>query len=243
MAPSDSTGARPLPLALGRRPPALTFFPRDPSLCCAADLAVSLTEAELDMSVEEYLKAQCERRVEQLKRHMEGLIDSFDGEAKKARKALRDIGSGAGSVDEAGASTTVVAEDGSASSSDSFALVAITGCFAGRVFKFEPNPVQSTWTVGRSDDNDISLAGDEEVSSKHAQISYSQKQFKLQDLGSTNGTFASNGLVSAAKLKKKKNHALKIDHLVTFGSCTFKWMYANDAAALAETLAKAQPAK
>ena len=36
-----------------------------------------------------------ERRVEQLKRHMDGLIDSFDGEAKKARTVLRDATSGA----------------------------------------------------------------------------------------------------------------------------------------------------
>ena len=56
------------------------------------------------------------------------------------------------------------------------------------------------------------------------------------DVGSTNGTFASNGLVSAAKLKKKTNHVLKIDHLVTFGNSTFKWCYESDALALAEQL-------
>ena len=49
----------------------------------SADVSMQLTEAELDMTVEEYLRAQCERRVDQLKRHMEGLIESFDGEAKK----------------------------------------------------------------------------------------------------------------------------------------------------------------
>ena len=121
--------------------------------------------------------------------------------------------------------------------------MAITGHFAGRVFKFQPNLVQTTWTIGRTDDNDVSLAGDDEVSSRHAQISFTKKQFNLQDLGSTNGTFASNGLVPAAKLKKKKNHALKVDHLVTFGSCTFKWCYYADAQSLADSIAKQAQAK
>lgn len=197
-------------------------------MCTAApDLTAALTEAELDMTVEDYLRAQCDRRVESLKRHMDSLIDGFEGEAKHARKALRDIGAAAAtSVDEPSGSTnsTSEADGGSkpAAEADAFGLVAITGLFAGKVFKFQPNPVQNTWTIGRVDDNDISLTGDDEVSSKHAQISFSAKQFKLMDLGSTNGTFASNGLVAAAKLKKKKNHILKIDHLITFGSCTFK---------------------
>ena len=215
-------------------------------VCRAAttDLSTSLTDAELDMTVEEYLRAQCERRVEQLKRHMEGLIESFDGEAKKARKVLREIGASASTADEVGASATSAdsaADAKAGAASDAFALVAITGLFAGKVFKFQPNPVQNTWSVGRADDNDVSLAGDDEVSSKHAQISFAGKQFKLMDLGSTNGTFASNGLVPAAKLKKKKNHVLKVDHLVTFGSCTFKWCYHTDAQTLADSLAKQQP--
>ena len=50
-----------------------------------------------------------------------------------------------------------------AAAPDAFALVALTGLFAGKVFKFQPNPVQTTWTIGRSEDNDVSLAGDDEV--------------------------------------------------------------------------------
>ena len=49
------------------------------------------------MTVEEYLKKQCEQRVDQVKRHMEGLIESFDGEAKKARTVLREVAANAGS--------------------------------------------------------------------------------------------------------------------------------------------------
>jgi hypothetical protein len=214
------------------------------SVAPAPDLSAQLTDAELDMTVEEYLKAQCSRRVDQLKRHMESLIESFDSEAKKARTVLRDIGANASGADEASSSSGATASESAAEaeSSDAFALVAITGLFAGRVYKFKPNAVQTTWSIGRSDDNDVCLTGDDEVSSHHAQISFGRKQFNLQDLGSTNGTFASNGIVSAAKLKKKKNHALKIDHLVTFGSSTFKWTYHADAQALADSLAK-QPTK
>ena len=185
------------------------------------------------MTVEEYLRAQCNRRVEQLKRHMDGLIDSFDTEAKKAKKALKDIGAAA-PVDESGAAAS--SEGAAPAAPDTFALVAITGLFAGKVFQFVPNAVQTTWSIGRAEDNDVCLKGDDEVSSYHAQISFTAKQFKLQDLGSTNGTFASNGLVSAAKLKKKKNHSLKVDHLITFGSCTFKWTYHQAAQEIADSL-------
>jgi len=180
------------------------------------------------MTVEEYLRAQCDRRVEQLKRHMETQIDSFEGEAKKARKALCDIGASAAAIDNptesaAGSSDSAgEACQSKTAAGDTFALVAIKGQFAGKVFKFVPNAVQTTWTIGRTDENDISLSGDDEVSSRHAQIAFSAKQWKLMDLGSTNGTFASTGLSAAAKLKKKKNHVLKIDNLITFGSCTFK---------------------
>ena len=162
---------------------------------------------------------------------------------RKARKALCDLGASAVADDATASATDAEANSQAAADADAFALVAITGLFAGKVFKFQPNPVQTTWTIGRSDDNDISLSGDDEVSSKHAQISFDKKQFKLMDLGSTNGTFASNGLVAAAKLKKKKNHVLKIDHLITFGSCTFKWCYHADAQALAGSLAKQAPSK
>jgi hypothetical protein len=58
------------------------------------------------------------------------------------------------------------------------------------------------------------------------------------DVGSTNGTFATNGLGSTLKLKKKKKHVLKVDHLITFGSCTFKWCYHSEAATTAESVAK-----
>ena len=78
------------------------------------------------------------------------------------------------------------------------------------------------------------------VSTVHCELETEGNKLYITDLGSTNGTFASNGLVSAAKLKKKKNHALKVDHLITFGSCTFKWTYFEGAQALADSLAKAK---
>ena len=68
----------------------------------------------------------------------------------------------------------------------------------------------------------------------HAQISFERKQFKLMDVGSTNGTHVTNEKMSTFKLKKKKNHVLKVGHLVTFGSTTFKWCFAADADAIAE---------
>ena len=98
------------------------------------------------------------------------------------------------------------------------------------------------WTIGRTEENDLCLAGDDEASSSHAQLSFERKQFKLLDLDSTNGTFATNGLGSTFRLKKKKNHILKVGHLITFGGSMFKWVYAADADALSEQCDALRPA-
>ena len=47
------------------------------------------------------------------------------------------------------------------------------------------------------------------------------------------------GLSAAVKLKKAA-HTLKLDQVVTFGSCTFKWCYQTTAVSVAESLAKLQ---
>ena len=131
-----------------------------------------------------------------------------------------------------------------AADTDTFMLVAICGCFAGRVFKCQPSSLQRSWKIGRGYDNDICLVGDEEVSSHHAQITFENEQFKLMDLGSTNGTFVTSALVEkAAKLKKRKYHTLKIDQLVTFGSTTFKWCHHADMTLSAETADVAEAAE
>ena len=111
-----------------------------------------------------------------------------------------------------------------AADTDTIVLVATRGRFAGRVFRCQPS-LQTSWNIGRGEDNDICLVGDEEVSSHHAQITFDNEQFKLMDLGSTNGTFVTSALVKAVKLKKRRYHTLKVDQLVTLGSSTFKWCY------------------
>ena len=201
-------------------------------------LVASLSEEELDMSVEEYLRAQCSRRVDVLKRHMASLVESFSSESKRARKTLVEVANN--SAKEAANTEAEIevdaASDNDDDSVDPFALLAIKGFHAGRVVRIQPSADKSVWTVGRVENNDVSLMGDDEVSSFHAQVSFERKSFKLMDLGSTNGTYATNGQGSTFKLKKKKNHILKVDHLVTFGSTTFKWCYYNDATQIAKQL-------
>ena len=119
---------------------------------------------------------------------------------------------------------------------DAFALVCLRGKYSGKIFKMQPNGVQTTWTIGRSKEADISLAGDDEVSSKHAQIIFEKNQFKLVDIGSTNGTFATTLIAPAAKLAKKKKHTLKVGHLITFGGGCFKWCYYTEAVTIGNTL-------
>ena len=73
-------------------------------------------------------------------------------------------------------------------------LVAIRGVHAGQVFRLEPKADKVQWSIGRTDENDISLAGDDEVSSSHAQINFDRERrlVKVMDLGSTNGTYVTN---------------------------------------------------
>ena len=185
--------------------------------------SVELSEEQLGQSVEEFMRDQSRQRANSLKRHVQTLIDDFGAKANKARRALRDLANEA--VDEDDTACEKVD-----ALCDPFALVAIRGCHAGRIFKLHPIQKQQCWLIGRAEDNnEICLAGDDEVSSSHAKIIFERKQFKLQDSGSTNGTFATNGKGSTVKLKPRKNHVLKIDHLVSFGGSTFKWCYFADA--------------
>lgn len=208
------------------------------------------------MTVEEFLRSQMEAKKAHLKRHAESLIESFDAQAKKVKADLNGLAqesmrrasvaetSARKSAETEGApsssTTTDAAAAAPAADVDAFALVCIRGLFSGKVFRVSPNDGKVKWTIGRSDDNDLSLEGDDEVSSSHAQITFDKKKFKLTDKGSTNGTFTTTSLASAVKLKKNKGHELKIDHLITFGSCTFKWCYHADAVALGAQLGPAK---
>ena len=133
----------------------------DPSAITAA-----LTADELGQTVEEYLRAQCAQRVESLKRHMDERICEFEQGVKRGRQALVEIANPP-ATEEA---PVVAAEDGPLC--DPFALVAIRGPRAGEIFKIEPTHAQKLWKIGRDKSADVSLAGDDEVSSAHAPVSY-----------------------------------------------------------------------
>ena len=201
------------------------------------------------MSVEEYLKNQCDQRIAKLKRHVEGLIDDFKAEAKKARTVLREVAAnavgGTDDVDPAAAGEGSSSEQepaGAGQLSDAFAMVVIKGIFAGKVFRFQPTQMQKKWTIGRAEDNDVSLEGDDEVSSYHAEVSFNvkDKQFKILDKGSSNGTWVDTTIAKATKLKKKA-HTLKVDQILTIGaSTTVQWCYHTDAMTIAKNLAMVQ---
>ena len=129
----------------------------------AADMLSSATEAQLDQSVEEYLKAECAGVTKKLKRHIEGKISDFETEAKKARQSLRDVGNQQSADEPSGQSSGALCEP--------FALVAVRGIHTRRVVKIEATGGKTKWTIGRSDETDICLAGDDEVSSQHAKAS------------------------------------------------------------------------
>lgn len=70
-------------------------------------------------------------------------------------------------------------------------ITMMSGPYDGKATVFEPrleNPPFAL-TLGRRDSCDISLAFDTQVSRAHAKILFDGFAFKLEDLGSRNGTF------------------------------------------------------
>ena len=203
-----------------------------------SEIATAFSQEELGMSVEQYLQAQCQQRVASLKRQMDERLGEFESSVKRGRQALKEIANPPtddAEVELAPELATAVAAPGPLC--DPFALVAIAGPKAGEIFKIEATEEQTVWKIGRDPKQvDISLLGDDEVSSKHAQISYQKKQFKLQDLGSTNGTLVTTGAAKGKpiKLQPKKNHILKVNHLVRVGGSDFRWCYHSDVATVLE---------
>jgi len=208
-----------------------------------AQLLTKLSEAELDQTVEQFLRAQCQQRVASLKRHIGDLAANFEASAKSARQKLQDVKEQQQKEDDepppasdepsASASTAEPAPAPEQSPCDPFALVCTNGAFVGRIVRFEPTDEKRSWTIGRVEECDVCLQGDDEVSSKHAKIVFDRKQFKLADTGSTNGTFVGGDGKKSRKLVKNKNHVLKTEHLITIGGCTYRWAFFADAETLA----------
>tara|TARA_B110001452_G_scaffold266638_1_gene274032 strand:- start:144 stop:779 length:636 start_codon:yes stop_codon:yes gene_type:complete len=195
------------------------------------DIATAFSQEELGMTVEQYLQGQCQQRVAGLKRHMNERLADFESSVKRGRQALKEIANPPAEdaeVELAPELAAAVAAKGPLC--DPFALVAIAGPKAGEIFKIEATEEQTVWKIGREKTADISLFGDDEVSSKHAQVAYQKKQFKLMDMGSTNGTLVTTGTAKGKpiKLQPKKNHILKVNHLVRVGGSDFRWCYHSD---------------
>jgi hypothetical protein len=69
----------------------------------------------------------------------------------------------------------------------------------GRSFPAGPVPL----TIGRSDDNAISLADDEFASGHHARIESQRDGVWILDLGSTNGTFVNGARLNGRRLLRE----------------------------------------
>lgn len=76
-------------------------------------------------------------------------------------------------------------------------LVGISGAFSGEIFELSPGE----FVIGRADDADFPLAGDNQVSRKHASIKVNDDGFaEIEDLGSTNGIFVNGARTTSSKL-------------------------------------------
>jgi pSer/pThr/pTyr-binding forkhead associated (FHA) protein len=64
----------------------------------------------------------------------------------------------------------------------------------------KPLVVTEALTVGRAPECGLRLERDEFVSGRHARLSPSEEGLRLEDLGSTNGTFVNDAKVTSARL-------------------------------------------
>ncbi len=84
----------------------------------------------------------------------------------------------------------------------------------GGIKKGERYALGENITIGRKDDNDISI-NDNRVSAYHAVIKLQDDKWYLYDLGSTNGTFVNNLLLTGP-------YCLQLEDKVIIGGVTFK---------------------
>ncbi len=76
-------------------------------------------------------------------------------------------------------------------------LVGISGAFSGTVFDLS----KGEFVIGRAEDSDFPLVGDNQVSRRHALVKVDEGGFaEIEDLGSTNGVFVSGARTNSAKL-------------------------------------------
>jgi two-component system cell cycle response regulator len=108
---------------------------------------------------------------------------------------------------------------------DRHLLVRVQGGQVGQVFSLGGQP----WRVGRARDSDLVLA-DGGVSRQQAQITWSGDTFRLEDLGSANGTYVNGERIT--------EHQLSDGDLIQFGpSAVFRYEMADaDQQALLEQL-------
>jgi len=81
-------------------------------------------------------------------------------------------------------------------------LVQLSGAAAGSQFTLQ----QEAYTLGRGDDADL-VIDSEAASRKHAAIEFAGGNFRIRDLGSTNGVLLNGQSVAAAEL----HHGDKIE--------------------------------
>jgi hypothetical protein len=82
----------------------------------------------------------------------------------------------------------------------------------GEVHELDSSPM----TVGRGDDNDVSLTGDEFASSRHARFEPRRNGVWIEDIGSTNGTYV-NGV------RVTKERRLSSGDVVRIGETDFRF--------------------
>jgi len=75
-------------------------------------------------------------------------------------------------------------------------LVAVQGVYRGQVF-----PLGADVTIGRDPGSEVPLPDDSTVSRRHARIHAADGGYRVEDLGSSNGTFVNGGRVTEAALR------------------------------------------
>ena len=93
-----------------------------------------------------------------------------------------------------------------AAKTDPIVIEVMSGPEDGREIVCNKTPI----TIGRSNENSISLSCDHLISRCHARIAKSGDEFNLKDLGSTNGTFIGKKHVREDSVPVRPNELFRV---------------------------------
>lgn len=101
-------------------------------------------------------------------------------------------------------------------------ITIMSGAEDGKEIEFERVPI----TIGRLNDNDLSLPYDNRVSRHHAKITKEGREYWIEDVGSTNGTHVLNSKegINSEYVKITKKTSISSEAVFLVGTVWLKFV-------------------